>query len=270
MTNNITTTVLIPHYNNLTGLIKSVSSIYHPKGIHVLVIDDGSDFFEKPNLELLSKHLNKNVKLTFLALDENRGITKTLNAGLKYILQNTDYKFIARLDCGDVCVKNRFVLQESFLEKNTDVGLVGSHVTFNSEQGEQLFKIKPPKSHEDLQKLMHWRCNFIHPSVMFTRESVLLAGEYPENYETAEDYAFFFQISRKLKTANIPGVLTKVEFNPNGISGKYRKLQNKTKARVIRDFGDKSPRRSLGVVYNRMLNFAPSSIIFSLKKLILN
>ena len=114
---NPNTIVLVPHYNNITGLMNSLRSIKHSHSIDVLVVDDGSDNNQSPNISEINNILNENVTVKIIQIPSNEGITNALNVGLDYILKKNTHKFVARLDCGDVCVANRFSIQEKFLIK---------------------------------------------------------------------------------------------------------------------------------------------------------
>lgn len=263
------TILLIPHYNNLTGLSKSIQSVYHPRHLKILVVDDGSHAHFKPVHADLKKLLNRNIELDILYLQENRGITKTLNAGLKYILSSEEqYSFIARLDCGDLAVSNRFLLQENFLMKHRKVDLVGSWVKFNNEHNEYLFSVTPPVNHRSIRRKMSIRCSFIHPAVMYRRSMVENLGMYPE-YEAAEDYAYFFDAVHKTKTANIPGFLTIVEMNRGGISSRKRFIQNVNKLRIINRFSEKNVYYFMGVAYTLGLICMPDKLVRHTKRLLL-
>ena len=149
------TVVLIPHYNNLDCLVRTLQSICHTKGIDVLVVDDGSDKSMLPDFSTLQKELNENVSLEVLKVGKNKGITKALNIGLDHILKNKKHQFIARIDCGDVCVSNRFEIQEDFLFKNEGIALVGSWVKWIDNKGKVVFCKKPPLKHQEIKKRIH-------------------------------------------------------------------------------------------------------------------
>lgn len=260
------TVVLIPHYNNINGLIKSLSSIHHPTGIDVLVIDDGSFLKNKPNHQDLNKYINKNVCLDFIYLEKNQGITDTLNFGLKYIAKNSHHEFIARIDCGDTCVVNRFKIQEDFLTLNPDHALVGSWVKWICKtSGEEVFNFKPPSEHKKIKKRMSIKCNIIHPSVMYRLSVVKELGKYPSNFNAAEDYAYFFKMAKYSKVANIPKYLTKTEHNNNGISILNKKDQNKSKLKVVMKYGRKDFYLLYGIAYNLALMNIPNRWVQKLK-----
>jgi len=237
--------------------------------MQILVVDDGSNTVSRPEYSELQPFLNKNIELDILYLPSNQGITKALNAGLDYILSSAiPYSFIARLDCGDLAVGNRFFLQENFLAENQSIDLVGSWVKFNNEANEYLFSVTPPITHKSIRKKMSIRCSFIHPSVMYRRSMVENLGMYPE-YEAAEDYAYFFDAVRKTRTANIPGFLTVVEMNKGGISSKKRFTQNMNKLRIINRFSKRNIYFFMGVAYNVGLICMPGKLVNRTKRLLL-
>lgn len=261
--------VLIPHYNNLEGLYTSIKSIHNKEAIEVLVIDDGSKPENVPSLEHLESISNKNVTVHLEKLPKNVGITLALNHGLSFFINNSKYNYIARLDCGDVCVKNRFSIQKEFFLKNENVSLLGSWVRFKNQENKELFSFKPPLEHKKIKKKMAIRCNFIHPSVMLKRNAVEDIGFYPENYEAAEDYAYFFQISKKFETANINKFLTEVTVDPNGISHLKRTIQNKNKIKIIKENSPKNLYFVYGMLFNYGLLVTPNNFVSRMKQIIM-
>jgi len=264
------TVVLIPHYNNLACLVKTLQSIYHEEGIDVLVVDDGSVGEMLPDLETLQKELNANVQLELLKLDKNKGITNALNVGLDYLLNHKAYQFIARIDSGDVCVRNRFELQENFLLKNEDIVLVGSWVKWIDGEGKVIFCKKPPLTHKEIQREMSVRCSLIHPSTMFRYSVVEELGKYPLEYEAAEDYAYFYKVTNQFRVANLPAFLTSVAYTEAGISSTKRKEQNKSKLKIIYTFSPLNFRFLYGMILNLVLMGLGPNTILKIKKKVFN
>ena len=263
------TIIIIPHYNNIEGLTKTIQSIHHRTGIDLLVIDDGSDKDQTPTSSLLEKLVNKNVSLNIISHEENRGITEALNFGLKYILEKDTHQYIARLDCGDTCVVNRFHLQEDFLAENKEIELVGSWVKWlNSETKEEVFSYRPATENKKIKKRMSIRCNLIHPSVMFRVSTVKKIGFYPSKYKAAEDYAYFFEIVKQGKAANIPKFLTQVEHNVNGLTNQNKRLQSRSKLKIVMKYGRKDLHFLYGIAFNLVLISTPAKLVHKIKSTI--
>ena len=242
-----------------------MSSISDLEPVDVIIVDDGST--KKPDESLLKSKFPKINNIKVILNKKNEGIDYALNKGLAYI-KKRKYKYVARLDCGDLAYPHRFKLQKEFLENNKDIFLVGSWVRFISPHGKTLFIFRPPTKHEDIKKRMFINNMFIHPSVMFRTAIIDIVGYYPTNYKNAEDYAFFFKIAKTLKVANIPEILLDYEVNPQGLSISKRKQQLKSRLKVIVDNFDFSIYATYGILRNLLIYFLPYSFIEPLKKVI--
>ena len=222
--------LLIPHYKNLDGLCTSLSSIDKNECLDVLIIDDGSNIDFDEN-KIRTFFFGKGF-VFFQYLKENSGIEIALNNGLEFIL-NKKYTYTARLDCGDLCVKDRFKTQETYLDLNKDISLVGTNVDFLDTNGNLVYTLIVPEKDELIRKKMFINAMHIHPTIMFRNSILEVIGCYPIEYIAAEDYAFFFNVINSFKVANINEVLVKCEINPNGISTLLRKKQAKNRIKLI-------------------------------------
>ena len=258
--------ILIPCYNNYEGLITSINSInYHIDRCLLLIVDDGSH--EPITNKLISSGLERGMNFKILRLNNNAGITKSLNFGLDYIYDNLNIKYIARLDCGDICAPSRFNTQVSYLESNKDIDLIGSWCHFKNADSTQAYKFSAPTKHKDIMKSIYFKNVFIHPTVMW-RQKEFDNIKYPEIYPHAEDYGLFFSMILKLKSAIINEYLVTCEINPNGISLKNRKIQLKSRLKVISYYSTNKLLFLLGAIKLKLLLLLPYRIIFVTKKLL--
>jgi glycosyltransferase involved in cell wall biosynthesis len=226
--------LLMPHYNNPEGLLRSLSSIDAEEHIDIYIVDDGSTketIDEAATLNAFKASGN----IYFKYLSKNVGIENALNKGLDWIMAQNKYRFIARLDCGDICLEKRFEIQEKFLTENPDIMLVSSNIICIDTEGNFLYNLDFPATSEEIKKKMYLNSMFSHPCSMFPAKIIDTVGKYPTKYKAAEDYALFFKIVRNYKTANIQQYLLKYEINPNGISHTKRKSQVMGRIRVILD-----------------------------------
>ncbi|NLR93091.1 glycosyltransferase [Flammeovirga agarivorans] len=254
--------ILIPVYNSLESLKKTLLSIENTENIDLVLVDDGSNV--PLDLNAIEKYYRAKGTINIIRISKNVGIERALNEGLKFIFSK-DYTFIARLDCGDLVGKERFTIQEKFLLENPDVSIVGSDVKAIDENGNFLFDIKIPKNHDLIMKKMHFNCALIHPSVMI--RLVLLQGEgYSLDYPAAEDYELFFRLSQYGKLASIDMPLTVIEINNTGISATKRKVQLQSRIKVIKKFGYISFLKQLGIIQAKILLLLPRNFINFLKK----
>lgn len=259
--------LLIPFYNNLPGLIRSLKSVvYDPLAYGLLIVDDGSK--EILRHEDLLPYLPQSLSLTILRLRENQGITRALNTGLKWLEENGNSRYVARLDCGDLCISDRFDRQVAFLDGHPKVGLVGSWCIFKNFQTGDSYRYVTPTAYKNILKAMHFRNVFIHPTVMWRAEITRKVGVYPENFPHAEDYGFFYEIISAEEAAVLPVDLVICEINPQGISLHFRREQLKSRIKVVRQYGKNGIFRLLGVLKLWFLLVIPYKMILETKKLI--
>ncbi|MDA9234835.1 glycosyltransferase [Polaribacter sp.] len=259
--------LLIPHYDNPKGLLVSLASIGCNENLDVLIVDDGSkNKFDEIEVK---KAFQATGKIFFIYLQQNSGIEIALNKGLEYIIKNK-YTYTARLDCGDICLGDRFQLQKYFLEEAPSISLVGSNVNFVDTNGAYLYTVKVPEKDEFIRKKMYVNAMHIHPSIMFRNSIFPKINLYPTAYQAAEDYAFFFNVMNSFKVANINKVLVQCEINPKGISTLMRKKQAKNRIKIILNNFYFGLYPIYGLLRSLLLYITPLSILIKIKKIVKN
>lgn len=255
--------VLIPHFNNLEGLKKTLSSLSYDGKMHVVIVDDGSSL--KPSPENLQFIGTENCLLHLVYLEKNLGIEKALNKGIEFIANKLEVKYIARIDSGDLQLSNRLEKQVAFLEENQKVGILGTAAKFVSNDGLEHFKIRYPGKNTQIKKQMGLRCSILHPTVMFRASILGKSSFYPSKYPYADDYAFFYSLLGRTKAANLKEILTQVEYCESSASIKNRKHQLKSRIRIIYDNFHSSPFSTFGILYTAIMLILPNHLIVSLK-----
>jgi glycosyltransferase involved in cell wall biosynthesis len=232
----------------------------------ILVIDDGSS--EPVSLSWFKGRLEDALSIHILRLPQNLGITAALNAGLDWLTRNRPARYVARLDCGDVCALRRFYEQVSFLDEHPEVDLVGSWCIFHDPETEQEYTYKTPTEHDAIQKGMYFRNIFIHPTVMWRSSALTRTGAYPSTFPHAEDYGFFQALLRSGKGAVIPLPLVTCELHPRGISRTHRREQLRSRMRVVRQYGENRWLTTLGLVKLLLLQQMPYRWVLRLKRML--
>ena len=258
------TIIVIPHYNNLVGLHASIVSIRESNDIllDIVIIDDGS--MQKPNLNDLNK-LYSLGKIFLLNNHENRGIEYVLNDGLSFAHEH-GYEYIARLDCGDTCYPNRFNKQLLYLAKHPEIKLLGAWCQRIDIITGRISKFCPPTEHADIVRQLKMHNIFCHPLVIFSVSVIDLIGYYPTTYKYAEDFAYFSEIAKVAKVANLPEILLDYEINPTGISLSRRNTQLRSTLRVIKHHFDFSAMSFMGIAWYSMLLVLPYNLVTNIKK----
>lgn len=255
--------LLIPCYNDIEGLHTSLSSVnYRPEKHQILIIDDGS---EPPiSFENLKEKFPEK-PITILRLEKNSGIVTALNTGLIHIQEKISVQYIARLDCNDTCHPDRFYNQVEFLDSRPDIFLLGSWCTFSDENGRK-FLYKTKTEHKDIIKQMHFKCSFIHPTVMFRKDVLKSIGMYPTHFPHAEDYAFFWSILKEYKGAISRNIFINVKIKKGNLSSIHYKNQLKSKKKVIKNYGTNIILIYISNLSLLMKSFLSNKTIFFIKK----
>ena len=148
-----------------------------------------------------SKFKNQSSKiLTVVKLPMNGGLTKALNAGLKYATGD----LIARMDSDDIAAPNRFELQERFLEEHPDIDIVGGSMQEFDDEHECLNIRHYPQTHEEACKYIVKACPLAHPSVMMRKRMFDEGLKYDERYRMSQDIKLWYDaILAGYKIANL-------------------------------------------------------------------
>lgn len=224
--------ILIAHYNNPKGLEDSLRSIDEKFEVDVLIVDDGS---EKTYDENHLQAVYTNGRLYFDALPMNMGVGAAANRALE-LAAEMDYKFLGRLDCGDMNYPGKYKRQLEYLAENPEVKLLGTWARVIDHEGNFLHMLEHPPKHEEIKKKMYLNSMFLNPSVVFYADILPVVGNYPYKYRrAAQDYAFFFKVIRKFKAENLPEVLMDYVVDPESISTTKRRLQVKNRIRIVVD-----------------------------------
>ncbi|MEZ9845395.1 glycosyltransferase [Vibrio breoganii] len=211
--------ILIPVYNEGDSLLHTLESIKEDRNdFTVFIVDDGST-------EPISINTSKfPFDIRILRLDANKGIVSALNYGLYTIIESNSYELVARLDCGDSNVKNRFKTQLSVFS-NPKINLVGSNVLFFDKDNNYQFNTNVPIEHENILRYKWKKTCFIHPTVMFRLSVIDQIGFYPDRYRHIEDLVYFHKMSQIGRSINISDSLVECEIRKSGISHLNRKEQ---------------------------------------------
>ena len=257
--------LLIPCYNNLTGLLASLKSVEYPSAKYlVVIVDDGSR--EPISADSIRKVLGDKVPFTIVRNEKNTGITAALNNGLKWIMHNAEAKYIARLDCGDTCNAERFSLQVAYLDAHAEVGLVGSWCRFEDKINSEGYIYKAPAEHKEIVREMYFRNVFIHPTIMFRSDLLESAGLYPTEFDYAEDYAFCWKLIKLKQSFVFQQVLVCCEINKSGLSFSNKSKQLKSRWKVVNKFGSYKSFKIIGLLRLCLLFLLPKELILLLKK----
>jgi glycosyltransferase involved in cell wall biosynthesis len=174
-----------------------------------IIINDGST---DKTVDVLTSYDDHRIQI--VNNGENLGLTKCLNIGLKM----AKCEYIARMDADDVSLPERLERQLNFLERNADVGLVGSYAQFIDENGNRFYVWKMPTEDTRIRQQLRKSNSFCHGSTMYRRECINDVGSYREKFKYAQDRDLWFRISERYNLANIDILLYRMRRIRGSIS----------------------------------------------------
>ncbi|HVX77465.1 MAG TPA: glycosyltransferase [Bradyrhizobium sp.] len=220
------TAFLMPAYNpphdDLTRTVNSL--LAQTEDADIVIVDDGS---RRSVSEMLAPHAN----IILLRFDRNRGIAAALNHGLEYIVRS-GYEFVARMDCGDICVRDRIAKQQAYMDAHPDTDLLGAFADIVDEDGNHLFFEGTSGGRAAIRRKLQDNAAFKHPTFFFRASCVQRLGGYSTDYPHAEDYEFMQRVYKKGNIDCLDDVLVIYEKNSSSISSRNRSAQLRSRLRI--------------------------------------
>jgi glycosyltransferase involved in cell wall biosynthesis len=194
--------VVMGAYNGERFLRPAIESILNQtyRDFELIVVDDCST---DGTVQILEEF--KEGRMIVVRNQRNFGIAETLNNGIAVARG----EYIALQDHDDISLHTRLECQVAFLDRNTQVGMVGSNCNIIDEAG----TISPgwPVKYDDveLKWAVLWRCPFFHTSVMVRRRDIEAVGGYSSDpkYRFSEDYDLMSRVALRYAVANIHQIL---------------------------------------------------------------
>lgn len=164
-------------------------------------------------------------------LEQNVGLGKALNEGLKYC--SNDWVF--RMDTDDICAPDRFEKQIAFIQQNPDVVLFSGQVMeFDQEISDANVLKAVPIGFEEIKKFAQKRCPFNHMTVAYRKSIIEKLGGY-QHHLYMEDYNLWLRvIGAGYKVGNHPDVLLYARVG-NGMHARRKGYQYIKSEKQLRD-----------------------------------
>ena len=215
--------VLMSVYNGSRYIQESVESILNQTltDFEFIIVDDGST---DNTWEILTKYADRDQRIKLFKNQENIGLTKSLNKGLKL----AQGEYLARQDVDDISLSDRLKIQTDFLDLHLEVGVLGSDAELINDQGKSLGYLLVPIEHENtiehasLQAYLLINNCLLHSSLMARRKLVQNIGGYDEELRYAQDYRLWWQLGQLSHLASLSDILILVRRSGKNISTKNR------------------------------------------------
>lgn len=212
-------TILMPSYNGGPYLKSCIDSVLNQSYTHFefLIIDDGST---DNTFEIIKGYTDKRIRI--LLNKENKGITHSLNKGLKL----ANGKYIARIDADDIMLPNRLALQVEFLEQNPSYGMVGAWHEVIDAYGRVITRVQPNAVNEQLKLQLLFNNPFAHAAVTM-RTELVRQFKYDKKFAYCEDFDLWTKIASVAKTTNLPHYLLQYRVHSKNSSGNNSKVMRR-------------------------------------------
>lgn len=185
--------VLLPCYNAAKTLAEALESLscQTMTNFEIIAVDDGST---DETADLLAAWTERETRLRVLRTP-HQGIIAALNTGLEACRS----PLVARMDADDRCHPQRLEKQVAYLSTHPEVDVSGCLVQgFPDAQVREGFRIyitwlNSLVTDEDIRREIFVESPLAHPSVLFRRQVILMAGGYEER-GWAEDYDLWLRL----------------------------------------------------------------------------
>lgn len=166
--------------------MESIWNFQSLKPDEIVLVEDGP-LTSELDKEILIWKDKLGDKLIIVTLDNNVGLGKALNCGLKYC----SYDLVARMDTDDISFSDRFEKQILFMSDNPKIDVLSTWIDeVDAQSREYISTRKVPFSGDALVSFARLRSPVNHPSSIFRKNAVEEVGGYPL-LRKAQDYGLW-------------------------------------------------------------------------------
>lgn len=186
----------------------------------IIIVDDPNN---QEAINYIRQKAEEDNRIVLVINEENVGLTKSLNKGLKIAKGN----YIARMDADDISYPERFEKQFTFMESHPSVILLGTGVRYFGDLRErETRQIIYLSDNDKIKASMLFNSGFSHPTIMIRRK-ILVDNDimYDENYRQTQDYRLYETLYDLGDFANLPEVLLDYRKSKEQISTRLYKRQ---------------------------------------------
>jgi len=226
----------------------------------ILVVEDGST---DASARLLQEEARSDSRIRIID-GKGKGLVHGLNLGIKEAVN----ELIARADIDDLYCLERIPKQLGLLA--SEVGAVFSDYTFNSANGISLGTIPGAITPAATALSLYSGQRTAHPSVLYKRSAVIVAGGYRQDEFPVEDLGLWIRLARVSSLVTYPETLLQYTIAKGSISHMKRDSMAKTKHQLLmkhklsnNDFCE------LSTDFQRLLKIYESASLSSMRKILI-
>jgi len=178
-------TIALPVYNGASTLATAIKSLLNQsfRDFELIILDDCS---EDESVDIMRSFKDSRIRL--IEGDENLGLSARLNMAVDM----ANGKYFARMDQDDIAFPDRFLKQMNYLEKYSEVDLLGSSVLVFSDGGVVNGVLPVKESHNDICKHPWNGFHIPHPTWM-GRIAWFRMNKYDSSVDGVEDQQLLYR-----------------------------------------------------------------------------
>lgn len=214
MMENPPVTVLMAVFNAEEYLPMAIESILNQTytEFEFIIVDDKST---DSSLEIIKSYQQKDSRIKLICREENGGLSKALNTGLK----EARGKYIARIDADDIATPERLKVQYNFMETNSEYVAVGSGIDYIDKDGNFIYRQPRETNPSKIEEKIFEACPIPHTTAFFKKNIAEKCNNYYEPIrQYFEDHLLFSKMIKYGKITNLDAYLMKYRLVPTSIT----------------------------------------------------
>jgi len=174
---------------------------------------------DEANVEILKSAADMDNRIKLLINGSRLGLAGSRNKAI----EEGSGKYIAIIDGDDYCDLTRFEQQVNFLNKYSDVSVLGSNMYLINEQDKIVGERDYPEMHKKIKGFFLITMGIANPTVMVKRKDIDEVGLFNEKFTKAEDFELWMRfLGNKKRMHNIQQKLVYYRLPPKGVSKRNR------------------------------------------------
>lgn len=174
--------IIMSVYNNQSTISLTINSILNQtfKEFEFIIVDDCST---DNSIEIIKEYERIDNRIIFIHNDINLGLPTSLNKAIKI----AKYNYIARIDGDDICMLDRFEKQIKYINKNSEIDVLGCGAILINQSGDEVGSVLMPQTNDEIKKAIRYKNPMIHPSIVMKKSVLKELGGYDEKLRKAQD-----------------------------------------------------------------------------------
>lgn len=198
--------VIVPAFNEPFGILEeSLTSLMHQTfdDFECIVVDEST----KPELAQACERIcARDSRFRYVHPANRLGLPGSLNLAISMARG----ELLARFDSDDVCLPERLAVQVTFMDNNSEVGVVGAGLEIIDENGLPTAVRHYPQSFAEIARKLQFTTSLAHPTVIYRASIPKSHGAYDPSFRYSEDLDLWLRwLNKGIVFANVPNVLVK-------------------------------------------------------------